>query len=246
MHCDAPPGSGLGSSSAMLVALAAALGRFQSLDLSLYDIAELALLVERQDLGIAGGMQDQYATAHGGFNFIEFTKGDVLVHPLRLSDETQDELHYHLMLCYTGATRFSSNILTEQTKNVADSKSDVIDALNEIKALTLEMRRMLLRGRLRDFGDLLDVSWNLKRRLASGISNDEIEMLYEGAKKAGALGGKILGAGGGGFLLTFTPFTRRQAVREALELAGGSIVDFQFDNRGARTWFADSESWQDP
>jgi D-glycero-alpha-D-manno-heptose-7-phosphate kinase len=150
------------------------------------------------------------------------------------------------MLCYTGATRFSSNILTEQTKNVADSKSDVIDALNEIKALTLEMRRMLLRGRLRDFGDLLDVSWNLKRRLASGISNDEIEMLYEGAKKAGALGGKILGAGGGGFLLTFTPFTRRQAVREALELAGGSIVDFQFDNRGARTWFADSESWQDP
>jgi D-glycero-alpha-D-manno-heptose-7-phosphate kinase len=246
MHCDAPPGSGLGSSSAMLVALAAALGRFQKIDLSASDIAELALLVERDDLGIVGGMQDQYASAFGGFNFIEFMPGEVLVHPLRLSDETQDELHYHLVLCSTGATRFSSNILAEQTQNVMNSNSDVIDALCDLKALTFEMRRLLLRGRLRDFGQLLDEAWMLKRRLASGISNDRIEMLYECAKNAGALGGKLLGAGGGGFLMVFCPFTRRQAVRDALEFAGGRVVDFQFDTRGARTWFAETNAWQDP
>lgn len=243
MHCDAPPGSGLGSSSAMLVALAAALARFQKLELTADDIAELALLVERQDLGIVGGMQDQYATAYGGFNFIEFTRDGVLVHPLRLTDETRDELHYHLLLCYTGATRFSSNILAEQTNNVQDRENGVLDALSELKDLTVEMRRMLLRGKVNDFGALLDVAWNLKRRLASGISNAGIEVLYEGAKKAGALGGKILGAGGGGFLLIFAPFMRRQAVREALERAGGRIVDFQFDDRGARTWTAESETW---
>lgn len=245
MHCDAPPGSGLGSSSAMLVALAAALARFKKLELSADDIAELALLVERKDLGIVGGLQDQYACAYGGFNFIEFTRDGVLVHPLRLSAETRDELHYHLMLCYTGATRFSSNILAEQTSNVRQSENVVLDALSELKDLTVEMRRMLLRGKVNDFGDLLDVAWNLKRRLASGISNDSIESLYEGAKNAGALGGKILGAGGGGFLLVFTPIMRRQAVREALEIQGGRIVDFQFDSRGARTWTAEAETWAD-
>jgi D-glycero-alpha-D-manno-heptose-7-phosphate kinase len=245
MHCDAPPGSGLGSSSAMLVALAAALARFQKLELTADDIAELALLVERQDLGIVGGMQDQYATTYGGFNFIEFTRDGVLVHPLRLTDETRDELHYHLILCYTGATRFSSNILEEQTNNVHHREDAVLDALSELKQLTIEMRKMLLRGKVNDFGALLDVAWNLKRRLASGISNPAIEEMYEGAKNAGALGGKILGAGGGGFLLVFAPFMRRQAVREALEAAKGRIVDFQFDDRGARTWTAESETWAD-
>jgi D-glycero-alpha-D-manno-heptose-7-phosphate kinase len=243
MHCDAPPGSGLGSSSAMLVALAAALARFQKLELSPDDIAELALLVERKDLGIVGGMQDQYATTYGGFNFIEFTRDGVLVHPLRLTDETRDELHYHLILCYTGATRFSSSILAEQTGNVESREDGVLDALAALKDLTLEMRRVLLRGKVNDFGALLDVAWNLKRRLASGISNPGIEELYDRAKKAGAIGGKILGAGGGGFLLIFAPFMRRQPVREALESAGGRIVDFQFDDRGARTWIAESDTW---
>jgi len=245
MHCDAPPGSGLGSSSAMLVAFAAVLARYTRMELSADDLARVALLIEREDLGIVGGMQDQYAASHGGFNFIEFTADGVLVHPLRLKADTLDELHYHLMLCYTGGTRFSSTILQEQTRNVADSEGLVLESLSELKAMTYEMRKSLLQGRIREFGDLLDAAWALKRRLASGISNAGIDELYDSAKRAGALGGKILGAGGGGFLLVFTPFIRRQAVREELERAGGQIVDFQFDPLGQRTWVAHDDTWID-
>jgi len=245
MHCDAPPGSGLGSSSAMLVAFAAVLARYTRMELSADDLARVALLIEREDLGIVGGMQDQYAASHGGFNFIEFTADGVLVHPLRLKADTLDELHYHLMLCYTGGTRFSSTILQEQTRNVADSEGLVLESLSELKAMTYEMRKSLLQGRIREFGDLLDAAWVLKRRLASGISNAGIDELYDSAKRAGALGGKILGAGGGGFLLVFTPFIRRQAVREELERAGGQIVDFQFDPLGQRTWVAHDDTWVD-
>jgi D-glycero-alpha-D-manno-heptose-7-phosphate kinase len=146
-------------------------------------------------------------------------------------------------LCYTGRTRLSSNILREQTANVVDAVDRVMDSLGELKTLTIEMKRRLLQGRFKDFGELLDVAWTLKRKLASGITNDAIEALYDTAKRAGAIGGKLLGAGGGGYLLLFVPFTRRNRVRAALEGCGGQIVDFQFERRGVRTWNTVSDTW---
>ena len=243
MQSNAPPGSGLGSSSTMIVALIAAMARHGGLHFTSYEMAELAYKVEREDLRIVGGMQDQYAAAFGGFNFIEFTKDGVVVNPLRISDDALNELHYHLLLCYTGVTRLSSNILKEQTENVATGKSQVMDSLAQMKELTVELKRALLRGRMAEFGDLLDQAWWLKKNLASAISNTQIDELYEVAKTNGAIGGKILGAGGGGYLLLFVPFTRRERVAAAMEAAGGRIVDFQFDLSGVRTWSATDTTW---
>jgi len=246
MHSDAPPGSGLGSSSTMIVALIAALARLRGLSFDRYEIAELAYKVEREDLQIIGGMQDQYAASFGGFNFIEFTRDGVVVNPLRISDDALNELQYHLLLCYTGATRLSSNILKEQTSNLTSGVATVVDSLAQMKLLTVEMKKALLRNKFGEFGDLLNQAWWLKKRLASAISNDAIDELYETARRNGAMGGKILGAGGGGYLLLFVPFTRRERVARAMAEAGGRIVDFQFDAAGVRTWSASSDTWHEP
>lgn len=243
MHSDAPPGSGLGSSSAMIVALIAALARRAGLALSSYEVAAAALSVEREDLHIVGGMQDQYAATFGGFNFIEFSADGVVVNPLRVPQETLDELHYNLLLCYTGKTRLSSTILREQTSNVVTARQDVMDGLSALKDLTYDMKRALLTGECRHFGELLHEAWQLKRKFASGISDADIDAMYEGAREAGAIGGKLLGAGGGGYLLLFVPFTRREDVIARLEEFGGEVVDFQFETRGVRTWTASSDLW---
>ena len=240
---DAPPGSGLGSSSSMIVALIEALSRDQGVTLSKYQKAELAFKIERTDLQIVGGMQDQYAAAFGGFNFIEFDSQGVHVTPLRCSSDLLSELHYHLLLCYTGTTRLSSNILAEQTANVVEARSKVMDSLAGLKDLTHSLKRALLKGHLLEFGRLLDDAWALKRNLASAITNSRIEELYDLAKGAGAIGGKILGAGGGGHLLLFAPFNRRSKVRQAMEGAGARVVDFQFEDQGATSWVTTEETW---
>ena len=243
MHSDAPPGSGLGSSSAMIVALIAALAAKKGLALSPYDIAEAALTIERTDLRIMGGLQDQYSAAFGGFNFMEFSKDGVIVNPLKIAESTLDELHYNLLLCFTGTTRLSSTIIHEQTANVVNSNEDVLAGLADLRALTVEMKNALLTERCRTFGELLNEAWKLKRRFASGITNSQIDELYDEAMRAGALGGKLLGAGGGGFLLLFVPFTRRDDVRRRMETAGAKVVDFQFEMRPVRTWVASSDLW---
>lgn len=245
MHCDAPPGSGLGSSSAMIVALIGALARRQGRDFTPYDVAELALSIEREDLGILGGAQDQYAASFGGFNFMEFSKEGVIVNPLRIASGTLDELHYNLLLCYTGKTRFSPNIIGEQQDNVISKKSNVMAALSQMKDMTVAMKRALLTGKCQSFGKLLHDAWLLKRDLASGISDTEIDELYETALRAGASGGKLLGAGGGGYLLFFVPFTKRNALRAKLEGMGKRTVDFQFEHRGVHSWSAPKEAWAD-
>jgi D-glycero-alpha-D-manno-heptose-7-phosphate kinase len=240
---DAPPGSGLGSSSTMIVALIEALSRRLGVTLSRDEKAELAFDVERNDLSIVGGMQDQYAAAFGGFNFIEFTKDEVCVTPLRLNVDAVAELHMHLLLCYTGATRFSGTILNEQTSNVVREDPDVMASLSRIKELTIELKTSLLKGRFSNFGDLLDQAWKMKRNLASQITNDTINEVYDEARKAGALGGKLLGAGGGGHVLLFVPFNRRTRVREAMLRCGMSVVDFQFEERGACNWLSSKQTW---
>ena len=238
MHSDAPPGSGLGSSSAMTVAIVGALSRWLDQPLTEYETAHLAVMIERGDLGIQGGLQDQYACTFGGFNFIEFHHDAVVVNPLRINPETILELQYTLLLVFTGATRRSDGILSRQIANYSNPAGDVQDALRELKDITLDMKRALLQSRLDNFGALLHAGWENKKRLASGITNPGIDAIYEAAIRAGAIGGKVLGAGGGGYLLLSCPATRRHAVSRACEAEGGSPVPFLFEATGLRTWRA--------
>lgn len=236
LHSDAPPGSGLGSSSTVVVALIGLFRHWLGRPMTDYEIAELAYQVERMDLGIKGGRQDQYSATFGGFNFIEFHRDAVIVNPLRIPAETLNELEYRLLLCYTGMTRLSANILDKQIEGYVTKQSEVVDALDTLKAITIEMKNALLLGKLDDFGALLYEAWQNKKRLAAPISNPYIEELYQTARKHGALGGKISGAGGGGFLFVYCPFDRKHRIAEALEAAGGTIVSFALETKGLQTW----------
>ena len=236
MHSDAPPGSGLGSSSTVVVALIGLMQRWQRLPLTNYDMAELAYQIERIDLGNAGGMQDQYAAVFGGFNFIEFHENAVIVNPLRIDSDTLNELEYSLLLCYTGITRPSGNIITAQVDNYVRGKDEVLAAMDELKNITIDMKNALLQSRLNDFGSLLHDAWANKKKMASRITSPQIDNLYETARKHGALGGKILGAGGGGYLLAYCPFDKKHIIAEELEKIGGQVVEFSFDYHGLQTW----------
>lgn len=236
LHNDAPPGSGLGSSSAIVVALVGAFSQWLQRPLTEYDIASLGWQVERQDVGIPGGLQDQYASTFGGFNFIEFTKDAVIVNPLRIKPDCVNELHYRLVLCYTGKIRPRAGILERQIQGYERRETEVMAALDELKALAFQMKNDLLRGRLDSFGELLHLSWLNKKKLASGITNPEIDELYEVARKNGALGGKIMGAGGGGYMLFCCQFNRRHHLAGALERMGAQVVQFSFEEAGLQTW----------
>ncbi|MGB3713963.1 MAG: hypothetical protein WA996_05980 [Candidatus Promineifilaceae bacterium] len=236
IHSDAPPGSGLGSSSTVVVALIGLLKHWQRLPLTNYEIADLAYRIERIDMEIRGGMQDQYAAVFGGFNFIEFGPTAVIVNPLRIDNEIINELHYNLLLCYTGRTRLSANIITTQVDNYVRKEAEVLMGMDRLKSITVEMKNALLQGRLDDFGHLLHEAWINKKKMATQITNSNIETLYETALKNGALGGKILGAGGGGYLLLYCQFDKKHIIAEALEKLGGQVVEFSFDNYGLQTW----------
>ncbi len=236
IHSDAPPGSGLGSSSTVIVALIGLIKQWKRLPLTNYDIAELAYQIERIDLGIQGGMQDQYAATFGGFNFIEFSASAVIVNPLRIDMEIINELQYNLLLCYTGKTRLSANIITTQVNNYIRRQEDVLKGMDELKHITVAMKNALLQDHLSDFGQLLHEAWINKKRMAKQITNPSIDFMYETARKHGALGGKILGAGGGGYLLLYCPFDRKHIIAEELEKVGGQAVEFTFDYHGLQTW----------
>lgn len=236
IHSDAPPGSGLGSSSTMAVALIGAFKEWLRLPLTNYDIAEAAYQIERVDLGIKGGLQDQYAATFGGFNYIEFLGDKVIVNPLRLSKETINELQYHLLLYYTGETRLSANILEDQTKSYIQKKKEVTEALDRTKELAIKMKNALLRDDIYEFGRLLDDAWKHKKKFSKKISNPLIDKMYETAKKYGAIGGKISGAGGGGYMTLFCEVEKKHIVAEKLEKIGGKVIDFGFDYDGLQTW----------
>ncbi len=236
LHSDAPPGSGLGSSSAMVVALIGLFKHWLRRPLTDYEVAALACQVERVDLGVKGGLQDQYAAAFGGFNFIEFTGDTVIVNPLRVDPAHVNELEYNLLLCYTGKTRLSSHILQRQIQSYVDERPDVMRALDEMKQITIDMKGALLQGRLRDFGALMHDEWQCKKRLDAQISNAQIEEMYTAARAHGALGGKITGAGGGGYLLLYCEFDRKHVIAQKLEEMGGQAVEFGFEPHGLQTW----------
>jgi D-glycero-alpha-D-manno-heptose-7-phosphate kinase len=236
LHSDAPPGSGLGSSSTVVVALIGLFKHWLRRSMTDYEIAELAHQIERVDLGIKGGLQDQYAATFGGFNFIEFTGDSVIVNPLRVDSAHVNELEYNLLLCYTGRTRLSANILARQIASYERQEADVMEALDRLKEITIALKNALLQGRLDDFGDLLHQAWLNKQRLDSQITNPQIEEMYATARKHGALGGKITGAGGGGYLLLYCQFDKKHIVAEKLEELGGQVVEFGFEPRGLQTW----------
>jgi D-glycero-alpha-D-manno-heptose-7-phosphate kinase len=232
---DAPPGSGLGSSSALVVAMLAAVGVAGGGRWSPAELAQRAYQVERIDLKIEGGMQDQYAAAFGGLNFMEFHgEEDVTVRPLQVHAETVQELERSLLLAWSGRSRTDDGILRRQVDGVLGGSARSLESLEAMKALATSMRDALLRGDLADFADGLHEGWRQKRRLASGIATPRLDELYAVGRRAGAAGGKVLGAGGGGYLLFATPPGARARVADALEAAGAPCAQVEFDFRGVR------------
>jgi len=236
LHSDAPPGSGLGTSSAITVALVGVLKHMQGLPLTDYNIAELSYHIEREELGIKGGKQDQYAVTFGGFNFIEFLGDKAIVNPLRVKQDTLNELEYRLLLCYSGETRLSAGIIDDQVRRYVQGEKESINALDEVKTLAIDMKTALLLGQIDEFGSILHKEWSAKKRLSPKITNPRIDEMYEVARESGAIGGKLLGAGGGGYLLLLCEFDKWHFVAERLEKLGGKIVSFAFDPRGLQTW----------
>lgn len=236
LHSDLPPGAGLGASSAMTTALVGTLMKYKDIHLDNYDIAELAYQIEREEVGIKGGRQDEYASTFGGFNFIEFFGDKTVVNPLRIKQDVLNELQYRLMLCYTGKRRLSAGIIEDQVNRYLERRGEVAQALDETKKLAVEMKNNLLLGKIDDLGYLLHCAWMLKRKFSNKVSDSEIDDLYEIALRKGALGGKLLGAGGGGYLLFLCRFDRKHEISKELEEHGGKILNFAFDLNGLQTW----------
>jgi D-glycero-alpha-D-manno-heptose-7-phosphate kinase len=241
LHSNAPPGSGLGSSSAMMVALIGVLAEFRNMPLTDYEVAEMAFRIERIDLGIKGGLQDQYAAAFGGFNFIELGADRVTVNPLRIRPDIMLELEHNMLLAFTGKTRTADHIIDDQTQRFEQAEEDALAGLRQQKELAIEMKDALLKRRLTDFGHLLDESWRAKKRMSDRISNPHIDEMYEEACKCGALGGKVTGAGGGGFMLFYCDYRSKHRVAETLVKMGARVDEFAFEHEGMRTWRVASE-----
>jgi D-glycero-alpha-D-manno-heptose-7-phosphate kinase len=236
LHSDAPPGTGLGGSSAMCVALVGAFQQYLREGWTPYDIAELAYRIERKELGITGGRQDQYAAAFGGFNFMEFGRDRTIVNPLKIHPEVANELAYRLLLAYAGGGHFSNELLDRQAQGYTTRRPSTVDALDATKELAISMKNELLRGNIDEMGRLLDEGWRLKKQFADGISNPQVDALYAKAREAGALGGKLVGAGGGGFILLFCDVARRAQVARAVQDAGGRVADFSLEGSGLQAW----------
>lgn len=234
---DAPAGSGLGTSSTLVVAILGAFVEMLQLPLGEYDIAHYAYDIERKDLNLAGGRQDQYAATFGGVNFMEFYGEDkVIVNPLRIKQEYIDELEHNLLLYYTATSRESAEIIKKQSKNVVENKLTSIEAMHQLKNQAQLMKEALLRGQLHELGNVLNIGFEQKRQMADGISNELIESIYDAARRAGATGGKISGAGGGGFMIFYCPNNTKYAVKEALAQFGGLNRTYTFTKHGLRTW----------
>jgi D-glycero-alpha-D-manno-heptose-7-phosphate kinase len=236
-YVDAPIGSGLGTSSTLVVAILGAFAEMLHLPLGEYDIARLAYEIERKDLNMAGGKQDQYAATFGGVNFMEFYDNEkVIVNPLRIRQRYLDEISSNLLLYYTETQRLSSTIIETQKKNVVAGEEKSINATHHLKKQAIMMKEALLRGELHQIGEILDFGWNFKKQIANGITNPLIDELYNTALANGATGGKISGAGGGGFMTFYCPGTSRYQVTKALKQFGGYHRNYEFTNHGLTTW----------
>lgn len=236
-YADAPPGSGLGSSSTLMVALVTALAEYFMLALGEYEIARLAYEIERHDLALAGGKQDQYAAAFGGFNFMEFHCDDrVIVNPLRMKDWVLAELEASLLLYFTGVSRESARIIDEQSRNAATGKEAPIEAMHRLKAEAVQMKEALLKGDLPAFARTMQAGWEAKKQMAASITNPLIDAVESVAVANGARATKVSGAGGGGFMMFVCDPADRVRLSRALAGEGGTLLDFHFNPQGAVAW----------
>lgn len=234
---EAPQGSGLGTSSTIVVSLIGVFLEWLNIPLSKYEIAHLAYRIERIDLKMNGGKQDQYAATFGGINFIEFFANDkVIVNPLELRPEIIYELEFNLLLFFTDTQRLSSKIIDEQVKNVNEKNSISLNAMHNLKKQSQQMKEALLNGELNKIGDILHFGWQNKKQMANSISNSLIDSIYEKAIQNGATGGKISGAGGGGFMFFYCPNVTKNKVSSAIEKLGGKTKSFKFTKQGLVSW----------
>jgi D-glycero-alpha-D-manno-heptose-7-phosphate kinase len=234
---EAPQGSGLGTSSTIVVSLLGAFKEWLNLPLGNYDIAHLAYEIERIDLKMTGGKQDQYAATFGGINYIEFFGNDkVIVNPLQLKSEIIFELEFNLLLYFTATQRLSATIIDEQVKNVNEKNIKSVEAMHNLKEQANHMKDALLRGELSKIGEILHFGWQNKKNMALSISNPFIDSIYTTALNHGATGGKISGAGGGGFMFFYCPAVTKNKVAKAIEQLGGRVQSFKFTNHGLTTW----------
>jgi D-glycero-alpha-D-manno-heptose-7-phosphate kinase len=236
-YTDAPPGSGLGSSSTLVVSMIKAFVEWRNLPLGEYDIARLAYEIERKDVGLSGGRQDQYAATFGGFNFMEFHPNErVVVNPLRIKNWIISELESSLLLYFGGVSRDSAQIIDEQTRNVQQQDNTAIEAMHALKQESIAMKESLLKGDFDGLVQSMEAGWEAKKRMAKSISNPRIEESYERARQAGMRAGKISGAGGGGFMMLLVDPARRMDVIRALSTTQGHIYNCHFTEIGTQGW----------
>lgn len=234
-YSDVPSGSGLGGSSTLVVAILKAFVEWLNLPLGEYDIARLAYDIEREDIGIVGGAQDQYAATFGGFNFMEFYQEKrVIVNPLRVKNWIIDELEASLVLYFTNITRQASQIEQEKKSLLDDKKS--LEAMHEVKEDAIFMKEALLKGDIQSFASILGKSWEAKKRVSNSISNNEIDRVYQLAIQNGAYSGKVSGAGGGGFMFFMVEPTKKLQLIRELNRQQGEVINFEFVKDGTKGW----------
>jgi D-glycero-alpha-D-manno-heptose-7-phosphate kinase len=235
--CDAPAGSGLGSSSTLVVVMIRAFAELLNIALDDYAIAHLAFRIERVDCGLKGGRQDQYSATFGGFNFMEFYADDrAIINPLRVKNWIICELEASLLLFYTGVSRESARIIADQSAHVSSGSTAALEAMHGIKREALVMKECLLKADFDGIVQSMRLGWESKKNTAKTVSNPHIEEIYEAASKAGATAGKVSGAGGGGFMMFFVPPDRRMDVSRALSQFDGQISNCHFTKHGTQAW----------
>ena len=234
---DAPVGSGLGTSSTMVVCILKCFAEWMGIPLGDYELARLAYEIERKDLLLSGGKQDQYAAAFGGFNFMEFLPSDlVIVNPLRVKDWIVEELEASMLLYFTGRSREGAAIIEQQQQATRSGKNEAVEAMHRIKQSAVDMKLALLKGDITSFADILLQAWEDKKRMANNITNPVIQQAMDVAMKAGAKAGKVSGAGGGGFIMFIVEPTRKKEVEKALSQLDGFVMPFSFSEGGAHGW----------
>ena len=237
-HVDSPAGSGLGTSSTLVVSILGAFSEWLKLPLGEYDLARLAYEIERIDLKMKGGKQDQYAATFGGFNYMQFLQDDkVIVNPLRIHQRYQDELAHNLLLYYTETSHVSAEIIQGQIDNVKAKNDKSIEAMHQLKEHAVMMKECLLKGNIDEVGHILNLGWEYKKQTASRITNPLLDDIYQSAMEAGAIGGKVSGAGGGGFMFFYCPATSRYLVeKELCRKFSGQVKRYEFTQEGLKTW----------
>ncbi len=236
-YCDVPAGSGLGSSSTLVVSIIKAYAELLSLPFGDYDISRIAYEIERNDLGMKGGKQDQYAATFGGFNFMEFYKDDkTIINPLRIKRWIISELEQQLILFNTGTSRESSNIIAEQNKNLTENSKKTIDAMLEIKQEAINIKEHILKGNFDAIAESIQKGWLAKKQAANSITNSNIDNIYDKVMNAGAIAGKISGAGGGGFFMFLTRPSKRMEILRVLSKENGQVFPCHFVENGSTSW----------